>query len=92
MRVPEPVPYEEPPMQKPRSMPEQTKVFTPKAVIVFVLIILVILTLILVLVLTTTKSKKGKAFEIKVAPACAFLTPRCASAASFVTPPPPGSA
>jgi predicted nucleic acid-binding Zn ribbon protein len=92
MRVPEPVPYEEPPMQKPRSMPEQTKVFTPKAVIVFVLIILVILTLILVLVLTTTKSKKGKAFEIKVAPACAFLTPQCASAASFVTPPPPGSA
>lgn len=76
MKVPEPVPYQEPPKQKPRSLPDQQKVFTPKAVIVFVLIILIILTLILVLVLTTGKSKtKGKGFELRALPAVASWSP-----------------
>jgi predicted nucleic acid-binding Zn ribbon protein len=75
MRVPEPIPYQEPPKQKPRSMPEQQKVFTPRAVIVFALIMLLILALILILVFTTSKKNKSKAFELRALPVCALWTP-----------------
>jgi predicted nucleic acid-binding Zn ribbon protein len=75
MRVPEPIPIQEPPRQKPRSMPEQQKVFTARAVIVFILILLLVLALILILVFTTTKKSKGKAIELRIVPAFSLSSP-----------------
>ena len=43
MKVPEPIPSQEPPYQHPRSMPEQKKIFTTRAIIVFALILLILL-------------------------------------------------
>jgi ribosomal protein L40E len=64
MKVPEPIPSQELPYQPPRSLPEQQKVLTPKAIVVFCLILAVIAALIIILVLTT--GKKSKASEISV--------------------------
>lgn len=60
MRVPEPVPYSEPPKQKPKSLPEQQKFFTPRVILVIVIIVALLVGLILVLLLTT----KGKSAEL----------------------------
>jgi len=69
MKVPEAIPAQEPPFQKPRSMPEQaTPVFTWRAILVFVLIILILIALVLVIYFTTRKSSKPKgAMEFVVA-------------------------
>jgi predicted nucleic acid-binding Zn ribbon protein len=60
MRVPEPVPYSEPPKQKPQSLPEQQKIFTPKVLIIFTIIVLILIGFVLVLLLVT----KGKSAEL----------------------------
>jgi ribosomal protein L40E len=57
MKVPESIPAQEAPKQKPRSMPEQRKpVFTWKAILIFILIILAVAALILVIYFTSGKS------------------------------------
>jgi ribosomal protein L40E len=60
MRVPEPVPYSEPPKQKPKSLPEQQKVFTPRVILVIAIIVALLFAFILVLILTT----RGKSAEL----------------------------
>jgi hypothetical protein len=72
MRVPEPIPYDEPPKQPPRSLPQQERVFTPRVVIVIALILGVLFAFILVLVLVT----RGKAAELAPA-ALAFSSCLC---------------
>ena len=67
MKVPEPIPSQEPPYQHPRSMPEQKKIFTTRAIIVFALILLILLALILVLVFTTTSKSKAEGVSNRVA-------------------------
>jgi len=68
MRIPEPTPPAQPPYQPPRSMPEQKKVLTPRAVIVFVLILLILVALVLILVLTTGNKSKAGGISTSVAP------------------------
>lgn len=64
MKVPESIPAEQKPQQKPRSLPEQKKpIFTWRAILVFVLIIVIIATLILVIYFTSSKSK-GETTEL----------------------------
>jgi NADH pyrophosphatase NudC (nudix superfamily) len=60
MRVPEPVPYSEPPKQKPRGLPEQKKVFTPRVILVIAIIVALLFAFVLVLLLST----KGKSAEL----------------------------
>jgi predicted nucleic acid-binding Zn ribbon protein len=81
MRIPEPVPYSEAPKEKPRSLPEEQKIFTPRAVLVISLVLALILGLILVIVLIT----KGKS----AVPAPGLLLPAtaCALAALLERPP-----
>ena len=67
MKVPEPIPSQEPPYQPPRSMPEQKKIFTTRAIIVFLLILLVIIALILVLVFTTSNKSKAEGISTSAA-------------------------
>ena len=67
MKVPEPIPPQKPPYQPPKAMPEQQKVLTPKAIIVFLLILLAILALVLILVFTTSNKSKASGLSIEVA-------------------------
>jgi len=67
MKVPEPIPSQQPPYQPPRNMPEQQKIFTPKAIIIFALILLVLLALILVLVFTTGNKSKAEGVSTRLA-------------------------
>jgi ribosomal protein L40E len=60
MRVPEPVPYSEPPKQRPRSLPEQQKIFTPKVILVIAIIVALLFAFVLVILLVT----KGKSAEL----------------------------
>jgi uncharacterized membrane protein YvbJ len=60
MRVPEPVPYSEPPKQKPRSLPEQQKIFTPRVILVIALIVALLFGFVLVLLLVT----RGQSVEL----------------------------
>ena len=59
MRIPEPVPYSEAPKEKPRSLPEEQKIFTPRAV----LVISVIVALMLGLVLRRSQTTDGRSSE-----------------------------
>ena len=74
MKVPEPIPAQEPPRQKPRSMPEQQKVFTPRAIIVFILILIIIAAVILIIVFTT----KSKGATLNAVSVQAVQTSTCA--------------
>jgi len=67
MKVPEPIPAQEPPYQPPRSLPPEQKIITPRAIIVFILILLAILALVLVLVFTTGNKSKASGLSIEVA-------------------------
>jgi ribosomal protein L40E len=60
MRVPEPIPYTEPPKEKPRSLPEQQKIFTPRVILVIALIVALLFAFVLVILLVT----KGKSAEL----------------------------
>ena len=53
MRVPEPIPHSEPPKQKPRSLPEQQKIFTPRVILVIAIIVALLFAFVLVLLLVT---------------------------------------
>ncbi|MHB8895609.1 MAG: hypothetical protein ACYC99_10595 [Candidatus Geothermincolia bacterium] len=59
MRVPESIPTEARPFQKPKSLPDQREpVFTWKAIVVFILIILIIAALILTIYFTSRNNNK----------------------------------
>ncbi|PKQ27719.1 MAG: hypothetical protein CVT63_06530 [Candidatus Anoxymicrobium japonicum] len=63
MKIPESIPVEETPKQKPRNLPQQQKVFTPKAIVVFLLILLILAAIILALIFMKTqqgKTQQGK--------------------------------
>ena len=64
MKVPEPMPYDEPPKQKPRPLPPEQKVITPRAIIVLIIIVAVILAIFLTLYFTT----RGKGAELSALP------------------------
>ena len=60
MRIPEPIPYSEPPKEKPRGLPEQQKIFTPRVIVVIALIVALLFAFVLVILLVT----KGKSAEL----------------------------
>jgi ribosomal protein L40E len=64
MKIPEPIPYDQAPLPAPNKIPEQQKIFTPRAIFVLILILALLAAFILILVFTT----KGKATELGVAP------------------------
>ena len=60
MRIPEPIPYSEPPKEKPRSLPEQQKIFTPRVILVIAIIVALLFAFVLVILLVT----RGKSAEL----------------------------
>jgi hypothetical protein len=65
MKVPESVPYDEPPKQKPRSMPDQAQpVFTWKAILVFLLILILVAAIILIIYFTTKGSPMTQSLSV----------------------------
>lgn len=76
IKVPEPIPHEDKPFQRPRALPEQKKIFTWRAVLVFALIIVALAALVLVLILTTSKESKSFSVRaVRVEETCATACP-----------------
>lgn len=65
LRIPEPIPYEETPKQPARSMPDQQKVFTPRAIVVMLIILALIAALVLILVFATAKKSSSESLQIE---------------------------
>jgi ribosomal protein L40E len=81
MRVPEPVPYSEPPKERPRSLPEQQKIFTPRVIIVIALIAALLFAFVLVIVLVTS----GRSAQIH--PAAVMAVGACLAYGSSIVMP-----
>jgi hypothetical protein len=65
MKVPESIPLEERPKQKPRSLPDQAQpVFTWRAILIFLLILVLIAAIILIIYFTTSKGAKSTSFSV----------------------------
>ncbi|HEY5531032.1 MAG TPA: zinc-ribbon domain-containing protein [Candidatus Anoxymicrobiaceae bacterium] len=64
MKIPEPIPYDQAPLTVPKKIPEQQKIFTPRAILVLILILALLAAFVLILVFAT----KGKSTELGVAP------------------------
>lgn len=59
MKIPDPIPYSEPPKEKPRDLPKQRKSLSRKVMIILLLILLLIIITVVVLVLTLGKGTGG---------------------------------